>query len=254
MKAKLVDEERDFTEHFDELRKRILIAMYFFVAALFIGFFLSKPLINQMQNAPWTENIQMHAFQVTDPLKIYLVVIIIIAFIIILPVILYQLWAFIAPGLYEKERKVTLLYIPIAMVLMLIGMAFSYFIVVPYIIQFTFELSLEMGIETTIGINEYFGFLFRTVLPFGVIFQLPVVVLFLTQLGIITPMFLKQNRKYAYFIMFVLAAFIAPPDFMTHLLLTVPMIILYEISIYVSKVGYRRYLKAEQQLLEDELK
>jgi sec-independent protein translocase protein TatC len=147
-----------------------------------------------------------------------------------------------------------LLYIPIAMVLMLIGMAFSYFIVVPYIIQFTFELSLEMGIETTIGINEYFGFLFRTVLPFGVIFQLPVVVLFLTQLGIITPMFLKQNRKYAYFIMFVLAALIAPPDFMTHLLLTVPMIILYEISIYVSKVGYRRYLKAEQQLLEDELK
>lgn len=254
MNAKLVDEERDFTEHFDELRRRILIAMYFFVAALIIGFFLSKPLIYQMQNAPWAENIQMHAFQVTDPLKIYLLVIIISAFIIILPVIFYQLWAFIAPGLYEKERKVTLLYIPIAMVLMLIGMAFSYFIVVPYIIQFTFDLSAEMGIETTIGINEYFGFLFRTVLPFGVIFQLPVVVLFLTQLGIITPMFLKQNRKYAYFIMFVLAALIAPPDFMTHLLLTVPMIILYEISIYVSKIGYRRYLKAEQQLLEDELK
>ena len=228
--------------------------MYFFVAALFVGFFFSKPLIYRMQNAPWTENIQMHAFQVTDPLRIYLVVIVIIAFIIILPVILYQLWAFIAPGLYEKERKVTLSYIPIAMVLLLLGMSFAYFIVVPYIIGFTFDLSFEMGIETTIGINEYFAFLFRTVLPFGVIFQLPVIVLFLTQLGIITPMFLKKNRKYAYFIMFVLAALIAPPDLMTHLLLTVPMIILYEISIYVSKIGYRRYLKAEQQLLEDELK
>ncbi|CAD2075853.1 twin-arginine translocase subunit TatC [Jeotgalicoccus meleagridis] len=249
-----MDEEREFTEHFDELRKRILIVMYFFVAALFVGFFFSKPLIYRMQNAPWTENIQMHAFQVTDPLRIYLVVIVIIAFIIILPVILYQLWAFIAPGLYEKERKVTLSYIPIAMVLLLLGMSFAYFIVVPYIIGFTFDLSFEMGIETTIGINEYFAFLFRTVLPFGVIFQLPVIVLFLTQLGIITPMFLKKNRKYAYFIMFVLAALIAPPDLMTHLLLTVPMIILYEISIYVSKIGYRRYLKAEQQLLEDELK
>ena len=249
-----MDEEREFTEHFDELRKRILIVMYFFVAALFVGFFFSKPLIYRMQNAPWTENIQMHAFQVTDPLRIYLVVIVIIAFIIILPVILYQLWAFIAPGLYEKERKVTLSYIPIAMVLLLLGMSFAYFIVVPYIIGFTFDLSFEMGMETTIGINEYFAFLFRTVLPFGVIFQLPVIVLFLTQLGIITPMFLKKNRKYAYFIMFVLAALIAPPDLMTHLLLTVPMIILYEISIYVSKIGYRRYLKAEQQLLEDELK
>lgn len=249
-----MDEEREFTEHFDELRKRILTVMYFFVAALFVGFFFSKPLIYRMQNAPWTENIQMHAFQVTDPLRIYLVVIVIIAFIIILPVILYQLWAFIAPGLYEKERKVTLSYIPIAMVLLLLGMSFAYFIVVPYIIGFTFDLSFEMGIETTIGINEYFAFLFRTVLPFGVIFQLPVIVLFLTQLGIITPMFLKKNRKYAYFIMFVLAALIAPPDLMTHLLLTVPMIILYEISIYVSKIGYRRYLKAEQQLLEDELK
>lgn len=249
-----MDEEREFTEHFDELRKRILTVMYFFVAALFVGFFFSKPLIYRMQNAPWTENIQMHAFQVTDPLRIYLVVIVIIAFIIILPVILYQLWAFITPGLYEKERKVTLSYIPIAMVLLLLGMSFAYFIVVPYIIGFTFDLSFEMGIETTIGINEYFAFLFRTVLPFGVIFQLPVIVLFLTQLGIITPMFLKKNRKYAYFIMFVLAALIAPPDLMTHLLLTVPMIILYEISIYVSKIGYRRYLKAEQQLLEDELK
>jgi sec-independent protein translocase protein TatC len=249
-----MDEEREFTEHFDELRKRILTVMYFFVAALFVGFFFSKPLIYRMQNAPWTENIQMHAFQVTDPLRIYLVVIVIIAFIIILPVILYQLWAFVAPGLYEKERKVTLSYIPIAMVLLLLGMSFAYFIVVPYIIGFTFDLSFEMGIETTIGINEYFAFLFRTVLPFGVIFQLPVIVLFLTQLGIITPMFLKKNRKYAYFIMFVLAALIAPPDLMTHLLLTVPMIILYEISIYVSKIGYRRYLKAEQQLLEDEVK
>ncbi|CAD2080192.1 Sec-independent protein translocase protein TatCy [Jeotgalicoccus aerolatus] len=248
------DEAREFTEHFEELRKRLLTVMYFFVAALFGGFFLAKPLIYQMQNAPWTENVQMHAFQVTDPLKIYLIVIVAVAFIIILPVILYQLWSFISPGLYEKERRVTLLYIPVVMLLMLAGLAFSYFIVVPYVIRFTFDLSVEMGIETTIGINQYFGFLFRTILPFGFIFQMPVLVLFLTQLGIITPMFLRKNRKYAYFIMFVVAALIAPPDIMTHILLTVPMIILYEVSIYISKIGYRRYLKAEQEQLEEDIK
>lgn len=248
------DEAREFTEHFEELRKRLLTVMYFFVAALFGGFFLAKPLIYQMQNAPWTENVQMHAFQVTDPLKIYLIVIVAVAFIIILPVILYQLWSFISPGLYEKERRVTLLYIPVVMLLMLAGLAFSYFIVIPYVIRFTFDLSVEMGIETTIGINQYFGFLFRTILPFGFIFQMPVLVLFLTQLGIITPMFLRKNRKYAYFIMFVVAALIAPPDIMTHILLTVPMIILYEVSIYISKIGYRRYLKAEQEQLEEDIK
>ncbi|MCG1010634.1 twin-arginine translocase subunit TatC [Salinicoccus sp. ID82-1] len=246
-------EKREITEHLDELRKRLLIVMYFFVGALVIGFFLSKPLIYQMQNAPWTETIQMHAFQVTDPLKIYLMIIIVIGFVIVLPAILYQLWAFVSPGLYSNERKLTLGYIPIVMVLMLLGMAFGYFILVPYIIQFTFELSEEMGIENTIGINQYFGFLFRTVLPFGVIFQMPILVLFLTQLGLLTPAFLKQNRKYAYFILLVVAALVAPPDVMTHILLTIPMIILYEISIYISKIGYRRHLKAEQKALEESL-
>lgn len=247
------EEEREITEHIDEMRKRILTAAYFFAAALIIGFFLSKPLIYQMQNAPWTENVQMHAFQVTDPLRIYILVIVVIAFVIILPVIMYQVWAFITPGLYSNERKLTLSYIPIVVVLMLTGMAFSYFVVVPYIIRFTFDLSAEMGIQTTIGINEYFGFLFRTVLPFGVIFQMPILVLFMTQLGIITPMFLKKNRKYAYFILFIVAAVIAPPDLMTHIILTIPMIMLYEISIMISKTGYRRYLKAEQKAIEEEL-
>lgn len=246
-------EKKEFTEHLEELRKRLLIVMYFFVGALIIGFFLSKPLIYQMQNAPWAESIQMHAFQVTDPLKIYLLVIVIIGLVVVLPVIMYQLWAFVAPGLYGNERKLTLSYIPVVMILMLIGMAFGYFVLVPYIIQFTFDLSEEMGIETTIGINQYFGFLFRTVLPFGVIFQMPILVLFLTQLGLLTPMFLKKNRKYAYFILLVIAALIAPPDLMTHIMLTIPMIVLYEISIYISKIGYRRHLKAEQKAIEESL-
>ena len=246
-------EKKEFTEHLEELRKRLLIVMYFFVGALIIGFFLSKPLIYQMQNAPWAESIQMHAFQVTDPLKIYLLVIVIIGLVVVLPVIMYQLWAFVAPGLYGNERKLTLSYIPIVMILMLIGMAFGYLVIVPYIIQFTFDLSEDMGIETTIGINQYFGFLFRTVLPFGVIFQMPILVLFLTQLGLLTPMFLKKNRKYAYFILLVIAALIAPPDLMTHIMLTIPMIVLYEISIYISKIGYRRHLKAEQKAIEESL-
>ncbi|WP_210134697.1 twin-arginine translocase subunit TatC, partial [Staphylococcus sp. GDX8P105P-2] len=81
----------------------------------------------------------------------------------------------------------------------------------------------------------------------------PILLLFLTRLGIVTPMFLKKNRKYAYFILLVVAALIAPPDFMTHMLFTLPMILLYEISIIISKIGYKKYLKAEQKLMEEEL-
>src|SRR5699024_10339478 len=150
-------------------------------------FFLSNPLIYQMQNASWTNGIQMHAFQVTDPLKIYLLVIVIIAFVIVLPVIMYQLCAFVAPGLHNNERKLTLRYIPSVRMLKLRGMAFVYFILMQYIIDLTFQLFDEMRIVTTIGINQYFGFLFRTVIPSGLVFQMPILVLFLTQHGIITP-------------------------------------------------------------------
>ena len=246
-------EKKEIMEHVEELRKRVLFTSYFFIAALFVGFYFAKPLVNYLQHAPWLDMTEMHAFNVTDPLRIYLTMIVIIAFIIILPVVLYQFWAFVSPGLYEKERQVTLIYIPIAFLLMLLGMVFAYYIIVPYIVKFTFSLSIEMGIVSTIGINDYFGFLVRTVLPFGIIFQMPILVLFATQLGIITPMFLKKNRKYAYFILFVVAALIAPPDVMTHFLLTLPMILLYEISISVSKIGYRRYLKAEEAALKQSL-
>lgn len=245
--------EQSYGEHFDELRSRLLITAYFFFAGLVLGFFVSRPLIYEMQNAPWTENVQMHAFQVMDPLRIYILVMVVVALVVILPVIMYHVWAFVSPGLYKDERRITLTYIPVVMVLMLTGFAFSYFILVPYIIRFTFDLSATMGIQTTIGINEYFGFLFRTVLPFGVIFQMPVLVLFITQLGIVTPQFLKQNRKYAYFLLFVIAAIIAPPELTTNILLTIPMIVLYEISIVISKYGYKRYLRAEQQQLTEEL-
>ena len=245
--------EQSIGEHLTELRSRLIVTAYFFFAGLIIGFFVSRPLIYFMQNAPWTDNIQMHAFQVMDPLRIYILIMVVVAFVITLPIIMYQIWAFVSPGLYEKERRITLSYIPIVMLLILIGFAFSYFILVPYIIRFTFDLSASMGIQTTIGINEYFGFLFRTVLPFGVIFQMPVLVLFLTQLGIISPPFLKKNRKYAYFILFVLAAIIAPPELTTNIILTIPMIVLYEISIVISKYGYKRYLKAEEQRIAEGL-
>jgi len=240
--------EKDLTliEHIDEIRKRLMTIVVFFVVAVVGSFFLAKPLINFLQYSEEAQSLPLNAFTITDPIMIYLKVIIFVAVVITSPVILYQLWGFVSPGLYETERKATLSYIPYTFFLFLGGVVFSYKVLLPYVMHFMTVLAKELGITQVIGINDYFNFLFQITIPFGIIFQLPIVLLFLTRLGMITPMMMVKVRKYAYFVLFVIAAFITPPDIFSHLMVTVPLFALYEISIMISKVGYRKYLKSEQ--------
>lgn len=240
-------QDMTIAEHIGELRKRLILVVAFFFFAMVAGFFLAEPLIRYLQHADEAKELTMNAFRVTDPLKIYFQVAFVIGVILTSPVILYQLWAFISPGLLDKERKVTLSYIPISVLLFLAGLSFSYFILFPYIIHFMVNLSGELNIEQVIGINEYFQFLFQITIPFGFLFQLPVVTLFFTRLGLITPLFLSKIRRYAYFALLVIAALITPPDVMSHLMVTVPLFILYEISIWISKFGYKKAQAAERE-------
>lgn len=240
-------------EHLDELRKRIMVVLYCLVAGTAVGFYFGKPVTKFLTKDDVPKEIELHYFKVSDPLTIYITVIMIIALIIISPVILYQLWAFISPGLHPKERRATLSYIPISLILFLAGLSFSYFYVFPYLIQFTIGLASEMGVNQMIGVREYFNEMLRFTIPFGFLFQLPILLLFLTRLGIVTPMFLKKNRKYAYFALFVITALISPPDLISYLMFSFPMLLLYEVSIQISKIGYRQFLKGEQRLIEEEL-
>lgn len=241
--------QKDMTilDHIEELRKRLMIIVVFFVLAIVVSFFLSQPLIKLIQHASAAHDITMNAFRVTDPFKVFMQMAFVLAFIMTSPVILYQVWAFISPGLLDKERKVTLSYIPVSATLFLAGILFSYFVLFPFVIRFMLGLSSNMEIQTTIGINEYFHFLFQITIPFGILFQLPVVVLFLTRLGIVTPTLLRQVRKYAYFVLIVVAAFITPPDMISHAMVTVPLLLLYEISIWISKIGYKKVQAAEAE-------
>ncbi len=239
-------------EHIEELRKRLYFAVVFFVIAIVGAFFLAEPLIHFLQSSETAQSFSLNAFRITDSIKIYFQMIFYIAFLLTSPIILYQLWAFISPGLYEKERKVTLSYIPFTFILFLSGIVFSYFILFPYVLNFMIELSARLGVKLTIGINEYFSFLFQITLPFGFIFQLPIILLFFARLGILNPQIMAKNRKYAYFALFVIAAMITPPDLMSHLIVTVPMFMLYEFSIWVAKIGYRKYLKSEELRLKEE--
>lgn len=244
------DKEMSVYDHIGELRKRLITVVVFFVFAVIAGFFAAEPIIVYLQEADEAKELTMNAFRLTDPIKIYMEFAFIIAIILILPVILYQLWAFVSPGLYEKERKVTLSYIPVALFLLLGGITFSYFVLFPFVVNFMGRIADRLDVNQVIGINEYFQFLFQLTIPFGILFQLPVVVMFLTRLGILTPAFLVKIRKYAYFVLLVVSAFITPPEVMSCLLVTAPLLFLYEISIIISRIAYRKRMKAEQEFDE----
>ncbi|MFC4324323.1 twin-arginine translocase subunit TatC [Litchfieldia salsa] len=241
----MTEKEMSIYDHIGELRKRLIFVVVFFFFAMVGSFFLAEPTIIFLQQADEAKELTMNAFRLTDPIKIYMQFAFIIAFIITSPLILFQLWAFISPGLYERERKVTLSYIPISVGLFLTGLSFSYFILFPFVVNFMGRLAERLDIQQVIGINEYFQFLLQLTLPFGFLFQLPVVIMFLTRLGIVTPMFLVEVRKYAYFVLLVIGGLITPPELLSHLMVTIPLLGLYEISIIVSRGAYRKAKQAE---------
>lgn len=247
-------------EHIDEIRKRLMVIVVFFLVAVIGSLFVAKPIIQFLQYnysdtaTSMAAEVPLNAFSVLDPIMIYVKVVIFVAFVIISPVFMYQIWAFISPGLHETERRITLSYIPFAFLLFLGGISFSYFVLMPYVMHFMVKLSADLGIAQTIGINEYFNFLFQIIIPFGIVFQLPIVLLFLSRLGLLNPKQLVKIRKYAYFGLFVIAAFITPPDLFSHLFTSVPLFLLYEVSIFVSRFGYKKYEKAERQRVLEEVK
>ncbi|EIT84407.1 Sec-independent protein translocase protein tatCy [Fictibacillus macauensis ZFHKF-1] len=234
-------------DHLGELRKRLTYIVVFFVLFVGLGLLLAKPVILYLQHDPVANGIQMNAFNLTDPLKVYINFSFIIGLLLTLPFALYQLWAFIAPGLYENERKVTLSYIPITFFLFALGLAFGYYILFPLVVHFMGNIAESLDINGVYGINEYFSFLFNLVLPFGLVFQFPVLIMFLTRLGLLTPMLLRRIRKFAYFGILVIAGMIAPPELISHLTVTIPLILLYEISIVIAARSFKKRMRAEQE-------
>lgn len=236
----------DFMQHVQELKNRLLVAAVFFLVAFVAGMFLSKPLIVFLEHAPTADQLTLHAFRLTDPFYIYVEFAFLIALVLTMPLLLYQLWAFVSPGLYEHERRITLSYIPMTVLLFLLGIAFSYFVLFPHVIAFMTSLSKDLEIQQTFGIHQYFTFLFQLTIPFGFVFQLPLLSMLLTRLGLITPHLLRKIRKYAYFVLLVVAGLITPPDVVSQLVVMCPLVILYEISIVISRYAYRKVIKGQQ--------
>ncbi len=161
-------------------------------------------------------------------------------FVLAFPYILYQLWSFISPGMHASERKHSRGFIIVCSFLFFIGVLFGYYIVTPLSINFLANYSISLQVDNQIDISSYIALVRSATLASGFIFELPIIIYFLTKVGLVTPQFLRKNRKYALVIVLILSAIITPPDIVSQIIVAVPIIILYQVSIFISKVVIKR--------------
>lgn len=235
--------EMNVVEHLSELRKRLIITAVSFILFFILGFIFVKDIYYFFEK---DIDFPLHVTGITDTIRIYIKIASIVAIIGTIPVLCLQLWLFVKPGLTKKEQKATLKYIPAVAFLFILGLVFGYIIFVKFIIPFL--MSLNEGMFTEIfTVTKYFNFLFRVVVPFAIIFEIPIVTMFLTSLGFITPALLRKVRKYAYFVLLIVSAVITPPDVFLQLIVAVPLFLLYEVSIFSSQLAEKRRNKRMQE-------
>ncbi len=243
----LVDQEQNVIAHLEELRKRLIITVISFILFFIVGFIYVED-IYQWLVKDFDEKLMV--LGPSDILWIYFMLATVVSVAATIPVFAFQLWLFVKPALLPIEIKVTLSYIPALFLLFVGGLAFGYLIIFPMVLDFLLGLSNGMFV-TNFTADKYFQFLLNMTLPFGILFELPVVTMFLTSIGIVNPYVLQKLRKYAYFVLVVIAICITPPDFVSDFLVTIPLLLLYEISISLSKFVYKRKQKRDAFLQEE---
>ncbi|TMN23693.1 twin-arginine translocase subunit TatC [Lentibacillus cibarius] len=242
------EKEMNVVGHLSELRNRLIVTAVFFILFFAAGFVYVEEIYDFIAaDLPFTLSVT----GLTDLISVYITLAGLIAIVGTLPILCLQIWLFIKPGLTKPERKVTLLYVPVIFVLFLIGIVFGYTIFVELIVPFLLSLNNDMFVEI-FTYDRYFKLLFRIVIPFAFFFEIPIIAMFLTRLGIITPAFMRKSRKYAYLILVIIGALITPPDFMLQLVVAVPLVVLYEISILLSQTVYRKKLKKHQEFMNED--
>jgi len=177
-----------------------------------------------------------------------------VGFVIAFPYVLYELWKFISPGLHPKERQHSRGFILVASMLFFMGVLFGYYVVAPLSINFLGTYQVSEIVLNEFDIDSYIGNVRTSVLACGVLFELPIIIYFLTKVGIVTPEILKKYRKIALVVVLILSAVITPPDVTSQIIVALPVILLYQVSIYISKVVLRREAKKEQKAKEKGLK
>ncbi|MEC9007159.1 MAG: twin-arginine translocase subunit TatC [Candidatus Neomarinimicrobiota bacterium] len=230
-----------FLDHLEELRWRLIKSILSILVGAIVSFyfidliieFLIKP-TEGLKNA-----MDLQVLKVQGMFMIKWGIALLGGVVVSVPVLTYQLWKFIAPGLYIDEKKYIIPLILFTFLSFISGLVFAYMIVIPFSLSFFTSVGLE-GIENNFSINYYFNFITWLMLGSGLIFELPVVVFILSIIGLLTPAFMRHYRRYAIVLILVISAFITPPDPVSLVLMSIPLLLLYEISIGVSWLVNRK--------------
>ncbi|WP_211184712.1 twin-arginine translocase subunit TatC [Paenibacillus lemnae] len=237
--------------HIAELRKRIMAVAAVFVLGMTGGLLAAPGFLTVIKIHSPAFQVTWNVFSPWDGLRIYMSIALVLSLLVTLPFALYQLWLFVRDGLTPREQKAALKFIPFSVLCFMAGLAFAYFVVFPMSLAFTARINTQMDLVETYGVAQYFGFMFNIVLPLSLAFELPAVVLFLTRIGLLNPDLLHSMRRYAYLLLVVISALISPPDIISHLMVAVPLIGLYELSALLARWMHRREEEQECHDSED---
>jgi len=228
----------DLKPHIADLRKRLMVSGASLIVAFFACFFFYEPILEWMMvpvEAVLPPNSQMVAVEIQETFFTPLKVAFFTGFIVSLPIIFWQMWLFLAPGLYDHEKKFVFPFVFFATLMFLVGSSFAYYVVVPF--GFEFLINFGSAVVTVLpSIGKYVGFFTKLLFGFGVAFELPVITFFLAKIGIVDDQMLKDYFKYAVVFIFIFASLLTPPDVITQFLMAGPLIFLYIVSIYIAKV------------------
>lgn len=236
--------EMPLTSHLEELRKRIVISLIAIGAGFIISYnFTDKVLYLMRKPIKGGNLVFLHP---TEALWTHLKLALVMGLFMAFPVVAHQLWKFVEPGLLRKEKEFTLPFILFSSLLFAVGGAFAFFVVLPFAIRFLVSYRTEY-LTPMISVGNYVDFYLKFLLAFGLVFEMPLVITLLAKMGLVTHEFLARNRKYAILINFIIAAMLTPtPDVFNQALMAGPLIILYEVSIYLA-----RFFEKKKALMEE---
>jgi sec-independent protein translocase protein TatC len=245
------NEEMKFSDHLNELRKRLFLSVIGLVVAMIISAFFVDFLINSILLHPAMEhNLKLQNLRPFGQPMLYFKLIFLAGFALSIPWFFYQIWKFIAPGLFQNERGWVLWIVSFSVVAFMLGTFFAYFILLPSMVKFAANFGSN-SIENIIDINEYISFFTTILLASGLIFELPIVTFILAKLGLVNSKFLRKYWRHSLVAILILAAVITPtPDPITQLIFAAPLVLLYEISIWIAKIVEKSKAKETEKIQE----
>lgn len=238
------DVQLSLTEHLSELRKRIFKALIALVIATIFSYLHVDRIVDIIIKP--TKGLDFVYLSPPELFLAYIKISVIAGLIISSPVILFEAWLFIRPGLKPIERKYVIFAMFMAIIFFLLGIVFGYYVVVPVVIDFFTKMSVER-IEPMLSFAKYISFIGTLLLAFGVVFEFPLLIILLSQLELITPKTLKHYKKIFVLVSFIIGAVITPPDVISQVLVAVPLVLLYEVSIVFSTIIYKRKLRRRKE-------